>query len=286
MHAYRGRDIAMASLHGKQQILARPLRSGLGLRLLHAAAVDTDQFGSFSGERPRHLEARLTCQRKAEAALEALALELGVASEGSFGPHPAVPLLPVGHEWLCFVDRRDGLVISEQLLSRSTNYSSCRGDNPEAIAGWLQQVGFPSHGLMVRPLEATPATGAGWLAKGVHSPPQLAALMAEAVRRSPLRQAWLETDMRAHCNPTRRRAIRQLAFRLVRRVASPCPACRAPGWGPVDTTAGLPCRDCGLATALVKAEVLGCSVCTHRQSRPRPDGQAWADPMHCAYCNP
>ena len=218
MHAYRGRDIAMASLHGKQQILARPLRSGLGLRLLHAAAVDTDQFGSFSGERPRRLEARLTCQRMAEAALEALALELGVASEGSFGPHPAVPLLPVGHEWLCFVDRRDGLVISEQLLSRSTNYSSCRGDNPEAIAGWL--------------------------AKGVHSPPQLAALMAEAARRSPLRQAWLETDRRAHCNPTRRRAIRQLAFRLVRRVASPCPACRAPGWGPVDTTAGLPCRDC------------------------------------------
>ena len=42
-----GRDIALATLHGKQRVLARPLLKGLGLRLVHTSAVDTDQFGSF-----------------------------------------------------------------------------------------------------------------------------------------------------------------------------------------------------------------------------------------------
>jgi hypothetical protein len=283
---YNGRLIALASLHRKERILARPLQAGLGLTLRHATAVDTDQFGSFGGEQARRDGALTTCQRKAEAALEALGLELGIASEGSFGPHPAVPMLPVGQEWMTFVDRRDGLVISEQLLSHSTNYSSCQGDDPQAIAGWLRQVDFPRHGLMVRPLDPGASASSGWLAKGVHDAVELTALMAEAVRRSPLQQAWLETDMRAHCNPTRRVAIRQLAFRLVRRVASACPACTAPGWGLVDTIAGLPCGACGLPTQLLKAELLGCRVCGERQSRPRCDGREAADPMHCLDCNP
>lgn len=283
---YAGRLIAMASLHGKERILARPLKSGLGLTLRHASSVDTDRFGSFDGERPRQDDAPTTCQRKAVAALETLDLDLGIASEGSFGPHPAVPMLPVGQECMTFVDRRDGLVIHEQLVSHRTNYGSCSGSEPEAIAGWLHRIGFPRHGLMIRPLEPEPAGESDWLAKGVHDPRQLATLIAEAVRRSPLGLARLETDMRAHCNPTRRIAIRQLAFRLVRRLASTCPSCGAPGWGVVATIAGLPCSACGLATALVKLEVMGCSVCTHRTEHPRRDRRSAADPMHCPYCNP
>jgi len=259
---------------------------GLGLNLHHASNIDTDKFGSFGGEQNRIDDALNTCRRKAEAALKALNLELGIASEGSFGPHPASPLLPVGHEWMTFVDQREGMVISEQLLSRSTNYSSCAGADPDELTGWLKQVGFPHHALMVRPLNPGASARGGWLAKGVQDPKQLARLMAEAVRRSPLRQAWLETDMRAHCNPTRRKAIRELAFRLVRRVASPCPACAAPGWGLLDRIAGLPCAACGLGTKMVKQEVMGCSVCGHRDHWPRRDGQQTASPMYCDYCNP
>jgi hypothetical protein len=269
---YSGREIALASLHRKERILLRPLRAGLGLTLRHASGVDTDRFGSFGGEQVRRDDARTTCLRKAEAALEALGLDLGIASEGSFGPHPSVPMLPVGHEWMTVVDRRDAFVISEQLISRSTNYSSCSGVDPEAIAGWLGQVGFPRHALMVRPMEGETSAVEGWLAKGVHDPAQLAWLMAEAVRLSPVRQAWLETDMRAHCNLTRRGAIRQLAFRLVRKMASECPACGAPGLG--------------LATRLVLGEVMGCTACSHTESRPRRDGREAADPMHCDDCNP
>ena len=256
-HRYVGLQIALPTRHGKQRVLARPLWHGLGLELQHASTVDTDTFGCFSGEIVRPADALNTCRMKAEAGMAALVLDLGIASEGAFGPHPAVPLLPVGREWMVFVDRCDDLVISEQLLSRTTNYSSCRASDPAAIAGWLKQVGFPSHALMVR----------------AHDPSSPAV-------------AWLETDMRAHCNPTRMAEIRRLAFRLVRRVASACPSCGAPGWGMVAQVAGLPCGSCGAATALVRLEQLGCVACAHRVHRPRRDGRIRADPAHCPSCNP
>jgi len=283
---YAGRLIALATQHGKQQVLARPLRHGLGLTLRHAASVNTDRFGSFAGDQVRSADAPTTCRLKAEAALEALDLDLGIASEGSFGPHPAVPFLAIGQEWLTLVDRRDGFVISQPMLCSHTNFGSCAAADPEACASWLRQVAFPSHALMVRPHAGERADPLPWLAKGIHGAAELAQWMAVAVDLSPLGLAWLETDMRAHCNPTRMASIRRLAFRLVRRVGATCPACEAPGWGLVSTRAGLPCRACGLATELVQLEEFGCVACSHRRLLPRRDGLTAADPGHCPYCNP
>ena len=285
-NSYAGGVIALASQHGKERVMAKPLWHGLGLTLRRAEHVDTDAFGSFSGEQPRPSDALTTCRLKAEAGMDALGLDLGIASEGAFGPHPALPLLPVGREWITFVERPRNLVITEQLVSRFTNFSSCIGTDPEAIAAWLRGVGFPSHGLMVQPHRGDRSPSAGWLAKGVHDGQRLAELMAEAVQRSPLGLAWVETDMRAHCNPTRMASIRRLSFQLVRRVASRCPSCSVPGWGLVDTRAGLPCRWCGLATELVRLELFGCAACGLTSELPRRDGLTSADPGHCPYCNP
>ena len=144
-----GRTIALASQHGKERVLARPLRHGLGLTLQLATAVNTDLLGSFSGEYPRPEDALTTCRLKAEAGMDALGLDLCLASEWAFGPHPVVPFLPVGREWLTFVDRRHQLTISEYAMSRRTNYSSFKAASPEAALGWLKEVGFPSHAVMV-----------------------------------------------------------------------------------------------------------------------------------------
>ncbi len=59
-------------------------------------------------------------------------LDLGLASEASFGAPAALPWLTVGTEWLTFVDCRR---------------VSLRDD----IEDWLRGVGFPSHGLNARP---------------------------------------------------------------------------------------------------------------------------------------
>jgi hypothetical protein len=284
---YQGVTVALATRHGKERVIARPLRQGLGAELLHVREVDTDALGTFCGGVPRQGTALEACIAKAEAALAAGGTAYAIASEGSFGPHPQLPLLAAGMEWLVFVDRRRGLTISEQGLARHTNFAhrlvASQGDGaPDpALAHWLEQVGFPSHALMVRA-----HIGLAGVEKGLRRWRDLAPAIARAAAASSDGLALVETDMRAHCNPTRMAAIRRLAFRLVRRLASLCPACQSPGWGVVGQRSGLPCADCGLPTAVTRALVWGCAGCDHQEERPRPDGLQRADPGHCDWCNP
>lgn len=288
--AFAGRPVSLATRHGKERLLARPFRHGLNLHLVLASGFDTDRLGTFSGERPRPADALETCRRKAEAGMDDTGLDLGLASEGSFGAHAALPWLTVGTEWLTFVDRRDGLLIAESLVAPRTNYDRRRVSHRDDIQDWLRRVGFPSHGLIVRPHggDADPdGAGAGTpVIKGLHTEAALAEAMGRCARASADGSIWLETDMRAHCNPTRRTAIRALAFRLVRRIARPCPACGAPGWGLCEGLVGLPCAWCGQPTERLRAEVWGCVACGHREERPRPDGRRTADPGDCPHCNP
>lgn len=284
--ASRGRAIALASLHGKERAMERPLRVGLGLSLRLAMDVNTDLFGTFAGEVERPTEAFETCRLKAEAAMDALGLDLGIASEGSFGPHPSVPMLAMGAECLVIVDRCTGRVLREQAISNRTNFSAIQVADADAAHGWLREVGFPSHRVMVRAHASNPTAGRVWLAKGVDDPSQLVGLIAAAVAQSPLHLAWLETDMRAHCNPTRMQAIRRLVFQLVRRLHARCPSCQAPGFGVLDTIAGLPCSSCGLSSRWVIHQCWGCDVCGFEELRARPDGLSSLDPMYCDYCNP
>jgi hypothetical protein len=122
--------------------------------------------------------------------------------------------------------------------------------------------------------------------KGLRNWEALERALHRAAAASPDGLAFLETDMRAHCNPTRMAAIRTLAFRLVRRIATPCPACQTPGWGMVAQRPGLTCGGCGLPTDLVLAEVWGCGLCSYKEERPRRDGLVVADPGQCGWCNP
>jgi len=133
----------------------------------------------------------------------------------------------------------------------------------------------------VRPLDADAV-----IHKGLRDREALWEAIEAAAAEAPAGVVRLETDMRAHCNPTRMASIRQLSFRLVRRIASGCPSCQAPGWGLVERVSGLPCGWCGQPTALTRAEIHGCVRCDHRQQRPRHDGLLQADPGHCPCCNP
>jgi hypothetical protein len=152
---------------------------------------------------------------------------------------------------MTFVDRRRDLVISERLKGPPTNFSHsvvAAGADPSS---WLERIGFPAHGVIVRGLQCPQA-----LEQAIRG---AAALSADGL-------ALLETDMRAHRNPTRMASIRRLAFRLVRRIRTPCPSCGSPGWGLVGREPGLPCGWCGHPTALLRAEIHACAHCDHRPS--------------------
>jgi hypothetical protein len=278
---YAGARICLTTRHGKERALALPFRRGLGA-LLAVQACDTDQLGTFSGEVERPADALTTCRRKLMLGLEASGLRLGLASEASFGPHPSLPLLPAGQELLLFVDRERDLSVLERRVEWRTNYSQKRLGAEDDPAAWLQQVGFPSHAVIARPADRSRPP----LFKGLASEPELRQALVACRRADPRGEVWLETDMRAHLNPTRLRSIRRLGVALARRLRTPCPACGAPGWGLLDTEPGLPCSWCGTATELTAREVWGCQQCGLRERRPRRDGLAAADPGRCPRCNP
>lgn len=269
---WRGRIAALATMHGKARAIARPFRSLLGLGLTVPTGLDTDAFGTFTGERPRPGSMIEAATAKARAGMAATGLTLGLASEGSFGPHPWLPFAAGGVETLVFVDDAAGLVVSETRVARRTNYGRLTlGDGD--LDAWLGRVGFPSHGLVVR------STDGSVIAKGVADRLALDRLIADGA-------ATIETDMRAHCNPTRQVAIRAVADALARRLATTCPVCDSGGWGPTQNLPGLPCSACGTPTALASGLLCACPACGHQAQQPRPDGRTRADPGHCPLCNP
>lgn len=270
-HPYRGQRAALATQHGKQRALAPPLLRRLGL-IVDPVAIDTDQFGTFTGTTARTGTAAEAALAKARAGMAASGLPLGLASEGSFGPHPWLPFGAGGVETLAFIDAPRGLELTLSAVSRRTNFAHHDIISGGDIAPFLARIGFPAHALVVRGPEGAV------LASGVDDMATLGPLAWPGNR--------LETDMRAHLNPTRMAAIRSVAGRLAARLATLCPACACPGWGQVDVARGLPCSSCGQPTQGVMAIIDGCNACNHRQTRPRPDGVTAASPAACDWCNP
>ena len=252
MSLYRDRYACLTTKHGKALAIARPMQTKLGLNLVTPQNLDTDILGTFSGEILRKGSAREVCEQKARLGMAATGLPLGLANEGSFGPHPFIPFIPAGIELMTFVDDERGIVVTESFLSEHTNYSYRTARNIEDLDEWLPTVGFPTHAIVVRLNVNGPGAP---IEKGIASTDRLEAAIADASSNSSGGLAWVETDMRAHLNPTRMVAIRKLGRRLAIRLASTCPACGSPGWGQTNVIKGLPCELCASPTEWVKSHV-------------------------------
>jgi len=271
-------------MHGKERALAPPLETRLGLAVEVPAGLDTDALGTFTGEVPRRGSMRDAALAKARLGMERTGLALGLASEGSYGPHPAALFLEAGLELVVFVDDERGLVVCEQILDEDPRFGHVVAADPAGAADFLERVGFPSHGLVVG-ANAPPEPPPRWT-KGLRDHAALESAIRDAAAASADGRALVQTDMRAHQNPTRMATLARLAGRLAARLATPCPACDAPGFGVVGVRKGLPCRVCGGPSTLVAAEVLGCAGCDHRCERVPPEREGGADPRTCTLCNP
>jgi len=131
-HPYAGRAAVLATRHGKERLLGRPLRVTPGLRLRVPPDLDTDALGTFTGEVARVGTPLEVARRKARLGMEAMGLPLGLASEGSFGPHPTIPFLPADHELLLFVDDERGVETVEQTGAWSRGYLASRASGAAA----------------------------------------------------------------------------------------------------------------------------------------------------------
>lgn len=275
---YQDHTILLASMHEKERTIAPPFAARLSCQVV-VAEFNTDQFGTFTGEIARTLSPYQTCLLKARTAAEQHDYALALASEGSFGPHPASPFIPGAHELMILIDRERDWIIAEQLFSTKTNYAQTVIDKDKKLGDFLTRVGFPSHALIVQG-KNNPAV----LAKGIRDLDSLQRCLAEGFRQE--KELVLATDMRAMMNPTRMEVIGELAEKLAQRIATPCPDCQVPGFGFKTTVGALPCADCAAPTAYYQQEVWGCIRCDYQEFRKRKDGLEMADPAYCDYCNP
>ena len=282
---YAGMVVALATQHSKQDVIAPPFLRTLESVVVVPSAIDTDALGTFTGEIPRHGTPTEVCERKARLGLAATGHVLAVASEGSYGPHPAVPFVAVGREVMVFVDTERDLTITETLETLDTNFIGARCVSHIDDAGsWLRQIRYPSHGVIVRPNTSSDVSVI--TKKGVQADHELSAAISVAASQSADGLARLEPDMRAHMNPTRMRAIGELAEQLVERLATPCPVCHSPGFGKTSVAHGLPCELCLAPTELVDHEIHACGLCDYSTRVPRSDGLQHAASRDCHACNP
>lgn len=278
------RRMVIATMHGKEQAIEPVFRKRLGVEAVLSADLDTDAFGTFSGEIARTAPARETAIAKARLGMKRAAVDAGLASEGTYGAHPVFGVIPGGSEVMVFVDNRLGITVAESIITEGTNFNHRVVTPEDDIHDFLSKTGFPHHALIVRPNKI--AEGSPQILKGLKSLSQLHRAIRQSAAASEDGCAYIETDMRAHMNPTRMEAIKALAEKLADRLACDCPRCSLPGYGQVERIPGLPCSECGAESTLVKSLVYGCAGCSYAEERARPDGLTHSSPTYCTSCNP
>lgn len=273
---YQGRIAALATRHDKHSLIAPSMGTHLGLEV-RTAAVDTDRFGTFSGEVPRSDDMLKTAIAKARSGMRDLGLPLGFASEGSIGSEGFLPITDL--ELVVFVDDDVGFYVAESCSSLDIKARAWIYDTKNPLEEELERAGFPEHGLIVR----LPNVPNAPIFKGIHD---LETLLHSIDRLAQYGQGqiMIETDLRANHCPSRRPHITSAAERLALRLTRTCPSCGCPGWGEIKKIRGRRCASCDAPTYVVLGHLEGCASCSERceaihNSTP-------VDPANCPYCNP
>lgn len=277
---FLNRKLVIATMHGKEAVLAPILEKELGVQVVLPQQLDTDQFGTFSGERERHLSPLEAAIAKCKAAMQLTGCDLAVASEGSFGAHPLFGFLNSDEEIVVLVDAQYQLQVAAKELSTVTNFNGATIHSLQELEQFAKAAQFPSHALIIR---ATKTDTSG-LRKGITNEEQLQQQAKQWLHERG--SFYIETDMRAHFNPMRMQVIEAAARKLIDKLKLPCAACGMPGFDVVEVVPGLPCTYCGTATRSTKYFIKRCQCCAHESTEWYPHGKEGEDPMYCDTCNP
>ncbi len=285
-HPYAGCRVAFATMHGKEKILAKPFLKNLSINLIVPENIDTDKYGTFSGEIKRTDVVKEVLRQKATEGADKLGLNLGLASEGSFLMHPRVPFLGSNQESLLFIDLKKKTEVFVRLTSLDNSAEFIDAESEEDVRSFCQRVQCGPQGLIVKPTyEFDDPTH---IVKGLTETEKVIKTFNQMKNEFGLDRVWIETDNRAHMSPKRRQVIRQVGEKLIGTLQSLCPSCQTPGFAMSDFVKGLMCRDCGLKSDWAAQEIWSCprQSCDYQEPRGRLDGLQRLDPAHCQWCNP
>ena len=277
--AYRGQRLSLLTQHGKERVMSALISDALGASVELATGFDTDTLGTFTRDIARQGDQLEAARAKAEKGKGLLGLDVGIASEGSFGPDPW-GFLTRNLEIVILVDRIRGIEIIGQARGYAHHVHQ-HVSTLEGLEALANRALFPQHGLVLRPdSENDPR-----VRKGFADWQSLRVAFDETLAQSRSSKVFAESDFRAHMNPTRMNMIRLATANLVERIQSECPRCGMPGFWRTELIGGLPCRVCASPTDEPRAERWACVAADHSEIRDVSLGRS-ADPARCGICNP
>lgn len=271
----KNKKIVVASKHEKEKVI-KPLFNSIYNCTFLSTEIDTDLLGTFSGEIERILSPYETAIEKCRMAFKTTDADFAIASEGSFGPHPSLFFVPADEEFLLFISRDEKLIIWAKHISTETNFNKIENPNREELSDFLEKVQFLSHKVILK--------SKARIEKGIDDLNVLYQLIQESELQN--ETFSIETDMRAHCNPTRMKVIEETTIKLLEKLNSFCPSCETPGFSVQEVVKGLPCAQCGLKTESTLKHIKICTTCNHKEDIFYPRRIEAEDPMYCPFCNP
>ncbi len=277
---FQNRKLIIATKHQKESVIAPILEKELGVICFINETFDTDEFGTFTGEIERKLDPVSTAREKCLRAMKLSKCDLGVASEGSFGPHPSMFLVNADDEFLIFIDTVNNIEVIVRELSASTNFNGRLIQNQKELFEFADQVSFPAHGLILRKSKEENTE----IHKGITDIEILKNIFEHLY--SKYKSVYAETDMRAMYNPNRMNVIEKATEKLVKKIKSTCPNCQMPGFGITEAKKGLECSLCGSPTNSTLSYIYVCQHCQFTKEEMYPNKKTTEDPTYCDYCNP
>ncbi len=277
---FEKRKIIIATKHKKEQVIAPILEKELGVVCFTDSTFDTDILGTFTGEVERKFDPVSTARKKCLMAMQANNCDLGIASEGSFGPHPTLFFIPADDEFLILIDKKNNIEITARELSTSTNFKSRTIRSKKEILEFAKEIGFPEHGIILRK-SMSDFSDIRKEITDFYSLEKVFDLLF-----SKYNSVYAETDMRAMNNPTRMNVIKIATSKLIDKIKSVCPECKTPGFGISKVKKGLTCSLCKSPTNSTISHVYECQRCKFIQEDLFPNNKTTEDPRFCDYCNP
>lgn len=281
MSFLKGRVAVLATMHGKEEVIAPILEKEFGLKVVVPQDFDSDKFGTFTMDIARTGNQLEAARRKVRAAMMLTGLDLGIASEGSFGLDPQIPLIQSNLELVVLIDDKNSLEIRGHHRSFDTNISGEYVTDIKEALKFSKRIGFPNHAVVIREDEKSKYP----IFKGIKTEEELYERVQNLLQTKKNKRIYIETDMRAHMNPTRMDKIMRATEDLVSNIKSECPECGAPGFSIIDFKTGLKCSACGLPTDSPVAYVRRCQKC-NLENDCEISTKPFEDPVNCSRCNP
>jgi hypothetical protein len=276
---YTHESMFIATRHNKEQVIAPIFQQVFDAKPFVSSFIDTNQFGTFTKEIERKDDPVKTLRKKCTYGNQLSACPYVIASEGSFGAHPAIPFANSNEEIVMFKDFKNDLEIIGRYLSIKTNLFDGQINTMEELEEAIAKINFPSHGLIVKDIEQEEV-----ILKNINDHEQVQRFVRACLKSG--HKLSVSSDMRAVNNPTRMQNIEKATQSLVENMRSYCPSCDSPGFVVKEMKPGLPCSSCGIPTRSILTAIKLCQKCNNKEELKYPNSKQFENPMYCDFCNP